>query len=505
MFENSQLSNHTTPRSLLLLSVILGTAAIIGALAANQMIVAFGAFLLVLLGVMVFVQVDNIILVALVIIYTNAAVIAVNFHGLPFIIGGLIVPTMLTIALAYNLVFRRQKIVVDPALWLLLGFLVVQILGTLYSQNVSIAMERLLTFFSEGVILYFLIINVIRTPRTMRRAIWTLLIVGTFLGGLSLYQQITGTFHNNYWGFAQVDGKGFGTGVESLQGEVKQARLDGPIGEKNYYAQIMLVLIPLGLFQFQSERSQLLRLLAAIATLVIFSAIVLTFSRGVAVGFVLMLLIMTIMRYIRIHQLVLILVGIYLLFQLFPQYGLRLSSLQAIANSTEEDSAGISGVDNSTQGRIGEMLAAWQVFLDHPILGVGPGMFNFYYPEYAERIGLRTHTGTRAAHDLYLGLAANHGIFGVLLFLSIFIVTLRSLINTRKRWRFTRPDVADMATGLLLALIAYLTTGLFLSLAFERYLWLMLGLAGAVHHISDTLPFQKMELSKNPKENARYD
>jgi hypothetical protein len=36
-----------------------------------------------------------------------------------------------------------------------------------------------------------------------------------------------------------------------------------------------------------------------------------------------------------------------------------------------------------------------------------------------------------------------------------------------------------MADALFLALLAYLVAGLFLSLAFERYFWLLLALAGA--------------------------
>jgi hypothetical protein len=37
-----------------------------------------------------------------------------------------------------------------------------------------------------------------------------------------------------------------------------------------------------------------------------------------------------------------------------------------------------------------------------------------------------------------------------------------------------------MATAFFLAIISYLTTGIFLSLAFERYFWLILGLADAL-------------------------
>lgn len=487
MYHKTSYLKSQQGRTLILVLITLSTALLAGALAANYTLLVLGVALLGLLGVALAVvaKVDFITLAVLFIIYTNAAVIAVNFHGVPFVIGAS-VPMLLIIPFVYKLVFQHQKLIINPSMILMFALLVVQLIGAVFSKYTIIATENLITYIGEGVILYSLIVNTVRTPETLRRAIWALLIAGAFLGGLSFYQQVTGTYSNDYWGFAQVKSAGgFGTGVENLQGQVEQFRLDGPVGDKNYYAQILLVLIPLGLFQFQSERSKLLRVSAGIVTITIFIGIVLTFSRGVAVGFILMLLIMTVMKYLKISQLVFILVGIFLLFQLFPQYSVRLSSLQSISGIAEEDGSGISGTDVSTQARIGEMLAAWLVFLDYPYIGVGPGMFNFYYPEYADRVGLRLHTGTRSAHNLFLGIAADHGLIGIILFLTLVIVALRNLVKVRSQAIKEAPDVAYMASGLFLAIISYLATGLFLSFAFERYFWVILGLAGALYSLAN--------------------
>ena len=54
----------------------------------------------------------------------------------------------------------------------------------------------------------------------------------------------------------------FKTGEEALHGNVMQRRLAGPLGEQNRYAQIMLMLVPLGLFRFWGERSIALRQLS---------------------------------------------------------------------------------------------------------------------------------------------------------------------------------------------------------------------------------------------------
>ncbi len=119
------------------------------------------------------------------------------------------------------------------------------------------ATDELVTFLLEGIGLYLLVVNVVRTPSAMRNAVWTLLAVGAFLGGLSVFQAVTGTYSNDYFGFAQSDATNdLGVAVQGL------TRLAGPIGEKNRYAQIMLMLVPLALFQGWSERRRILKLAA---------------------------------------------------------------------------------------------------------------------------------------------------------------------------------------------------------------------------------------------------
>lgn len=479
MYEKISFSNIPHGRTLIMILSVLGIALVGGALAAGQVVLVF-LFILLTIAIVVFVaRPEYVTLAVLFIIYTNAAVIAVKFHGVPLIIGAS-VSMLLAFPLAIRVVFQGERLIFNLGFFLLLGFLLIQILGAMFSRDFGVATNNLISYLTEGIILYFLVVNNIRSPELMRRVIWTLLLAGAFLGVLSFYQQITHTFNNDYWGFAQANGESFGTGAQTIQGAVTQTRLGGPVGEKNYYAQIMLVLIPLGLFQFQSERSNLLRILAGAATLAIFIGIVLTFSRGVAVGFVLMLMVMVIMRYIKFQQILLVFMVVVLLFQLFPQYSARLLSMQSLLSLTQQDSAGVAGTDTSTQGRIGEMLAAWLVFLDHPFIGVGPGMFKYYYPDYIDRIGLQTHTTTREAHDIFLGIAADHGMIGLIFFLLIMGVSLINLEKVRRQTRQTHPQISNMATGFFLAIISYLTTGLFLSLAFERYLWLILGLADAL-------------------------
>lgn len=61
-----------------------------------------------------------------------------------------------------------------------------------------------ISFLLEGLGLYFLITNIIRTPEMLRRVLWTLVISGMLLGELSLHQQITGSFDAHSAGFSEA-------------------------------------------------------------------------------------------------------------------------------------------------------------------------------------------------------------------------------------------------------------------------------------------------------------
>ena len=471
-------------RKLIFTVLLLGVSGVVGAIAAEHILLAVAVVFMVMLALAVMIWPAASIFAVVFIIYTNAAVIAVKFHHVPVILGAA-VPLLLLIPFSYNLIVRREKILIDSVFLLMLLFLVVHMIGTIFALYIKEALDGLITYLVEGIGIYFLIINTVRSSKVLRGAIWMLMLAGIFIGGLSLFQQVTGTFDNNYGGFAQAYGVGFGTGEETIDGEVRQLRLSGPIGEKNRYAQVMLLLIPLGLFRFWGESSKKLRLLALIATGLSAVGMVLAFSRGAAVGFFLMLVIMTFMRYIKPYQLLVVALGIALILIVFPQYAERLVSLQSLTSVAESNTAGISGTDGATQGRLGEMWAAGLVFVDYPLIGVGPGMFKYYYQEYANIVGLQVHTTTREAHNLYLGLAAEYGAFGLLFVVGILFLTMRNLARIRSRWEHERPEFVNMATGFILTLAGYMTTGLFLHMSYIRYFWLMMALANAVIHVTN--------------------
>jgi O-antigen ligase len=301
--------------------------------------------------------------------------------------------------------------------------------------------------------------------------VWVLLAVGAILGGLSLHQELTQNFSSDYQGFAQVGGS---QNVLGTQGP--ESRTAGPLGRANRYAQILVLLLPLVFAIVWGRHSRGATLLAIGAGFLISIAAALTLSRGAAVGFALVLLVMLFLRYIKLRHIAIVAVALFALFVVVPQYGARLDTLQSVPGIAGEGQQ----LDSSVRSRITETIAAALVFADHPLIGVGPGLFPTYYLQYAGEFGLRVRPEDREAHNLYFGIASDTGLLGSFFFFGAIAVTVRDLSRTRSRLIRVRPRLAHLAAGFMLAIVAYLTTGIFLHLAFERYLWLMLALGAAV-------------------------
>jgi putative inorganic carbon (hco3(-)) transporter len=289
----------------------------------------------------------------------------------------------------------------------------------------------------------------------------------------------------SYGGFAQVAGS-FGTGEENIQGEIEQSRLMGSVGEQNRYAQNMLMLVPLGLFQLWIYRSTGMRILAMILTGLIIIGAALTFSRGAAVGFVMMILILVFMRYIKFSQFLILVLAAILVLWMFPQYSVRLSSLSVLSDAASaEGGAPLAGADGAIRGRASLMIATMMIFRDYPLVGVGPGMVRYYTAEYTRAIGIRSFDTNYQAHSLFPGIAAEAGILGLICFSLILYIPMRDLVRARKQWLESHPDWSYLATAFFQALVAYIVTGLFLHLAFYRFFYLMIALAVVASSFKD--------------------
>jgi len=416
--------------------------------------------------------------------YTNLAVVLTRFHSVPQIIASSIA-VLLLIPITRALVVERQPLVVTPVLPLVLIFLGTLFLAGVRSPEPTIVQHNLGLYLTEGLLLYLLVSNAVRTTPVLTRVIWTLILAGALMGGLSIFQELTHSYANDYGGFAQVDrldsGGGFNVAADSAAAKDLRPRLGGPIGSENRYAQILAVVLPLALIRAFRDPRGIRRLAGGVASILIAGGVFLTFSRGAAIAVAVTLLMTLILRELKLRNVLPALAVLTaIVFFVVPDYVIRLSSLEGVTALSTTSADSTNGPDSALVGRETENLAALHTFIDHPVTGVGPGVyFAEYSPDYANRLGLRYLSSERRGHSLYLELTADTGIIGLTAFIAMVGVPLVLLFRSARHWRDRDPERAIIASSFLFALIAYLASAMFLHLSYQRYFWAVLALASA--------------------------
>lgn len=417
---------------------------------------------------------------------------------------------ILCVPLVYQFLVRKEKLTFDWGLYLMLGYFTVFLTSAFFARDRKIVTSEIIDFLVEGVAIYFLVVNVVREYATLRRATWALLLAGSLMGGLSVFQHVTHTQNSNYGGLAMLGAElDFNPTREIVRpGEVaanfnpegatssvvgSQFRSAGPIGEPNRYAQVLVVLFPLAALRFRRERSRVLRWLALASAALIFGGMTLTFSRGAMLATVVVFGLLACFRFIRpLHVVVAGLCLSLLVVVLDPQAALRFASLEGAKNLLAGHITSFSynqhtqeaAPDGSIAKRYELNVAAWHVFLDHPLLGVGPGHFAEYYSiAYSNRVGLVEILKKYRGHNLYSETLAETGILGLASFLAIIAAILHGLWTAWRRLQHVNPEFADTAMAFFLSLVGYLVSAIFAHLSYQRYLWLLVALCSATVHI----------------------
>jgi O-antigen ligase len=350
----------------------------------------------------------------------------------------------------------------------------------LYADYTEVVRIQLLQFVKDFLML-LLVVMLIKSGRTLRSVIWTLLGAGIFLGTITLYQQATGDFANTFFGFGEVQ---YANIVDKVQGN----RIGGPGLDPNTYGQYMLVLVPLAWDRLWNERRLLLRLLAGWAFIVTTLSIIFSFSRGNFIGLVAVLGLLVLLKRPNITTIAIALVlGMFMLPFIPAQYTQRITTLTyIIPNPTDGGDESMGSVRNATReisfrGRLSENIVGLLMTRDNPIIGVGLGNYKDHYQSYSRGLGLDSRREGRSAHNLYLEISSEFGLIGVAWFLLLNWVAFRSLLHARRQFlEIGRADYAAMTTAITVSLIGLLVTSIFLHMVYPRYFWLVYALVLAV-------------------------
>ena len=419
---------------------------------------------------------------ALVLLYTNWPVVAAQRGVLPSASVAL-VPILLAVAAGHQIVIRRRPIVIDRTLLLMMGYLCVLLVSSFAAQGYDVALERILVFVSEGLMIVFLIRQAVRSLPDLRVVIVATVAAACLLAGLTVFQAATGNYDQEFMGLAprsMEHAEGVPRQLTAGQEIGLEHRARGPVDEPNRFAQILLMAGALSVIVALNARRRAGGILAWICVGLLLAGVLLTYSRGALVSLLLLLALAVPLRLVRPARLAgaLAVCGV-LTLAFVPGLAERAGSVAGVAGlfgSTQIEA------DGPTRGRTTAMLSALAAYKDHPVLGVGPGQYlAFHAVQYQDlpEISFRQIAEPRRAHNLYLEVAAETGTLGLLAFLAIPILLLMDLGMLRRVLARSRPDLARLATGFMLVVVAYLSTGVFLHLAYERYYWVMVALAAA--------------------------
>lgn len=429
------------------------------------------------------------------VVYLNVPAVAVREYGAPFLAGAAI-PLLLLIPLAHALFLRGEPLRLPGLLIAGVVLLLVHATSAYFSIRPDESFDRVIEWALEGVLLMALIVNVFRTRADAIAAVNAVVAAGAVMGGIVLLQQLSGATDGNFLGFGQLD-----AALVNDDGSL-QRRLAGPIGETNRFAQVMAVLIPLAAALAITSRGAA-RLGYWVMTALIIGGMALAFSRGVIVALAIAVPFALLFNLLRLRHVVAGALGGLLLLLLLPHYAERVISIGEVAVQTLGLSPhGLRNADGAARGRLTEMKSTAMVFAEHPLIGAGPGMAQVLYADYAPVVGGKVRPGEREAHNLYLQLAAETGIVGLVVFTTIIGFAFSGLERARKRLAARDYRLWGIACGMELALIIYLGTSLFLHSAYVRYLWMLLGLCIVVSS-ADRLPLLVRLLGRMLAETVR--
>lgn len=349
----------------------------------------------------------------------------------------------------------------------------VLMLSLFYAQDTERTID-VLTEVAKGIAVAALIILLMDRVASLRAVVWSLIGAGALLSALTLFQQITGDFGTTFLGLAVPEQKQIVEGVEGI-------RAGGPVASTNYFAMILVAVVPLAIERAWRARTVAVRVLAGFAAIMITASILLTVSRGgiLALGFVVAVLAVWRLRSVTfIVSLIVAAVaaGAFMSTDQLARFGTIATLVPGVSDKPTEHV-----IEDEFGGRVSEMLAAILMFRDHPVLGVGLGNYNTHYLDYSSELGLDSRREDRSAHSLYLEIAAETGALGIAAFALLLGLCGVSMEATRRRFEGgPHQEVADYIAALEIGMMGYLVASLLLHDAFPRYLWLLLGIGYAV-------------------------
>ena len=370
------------------------------------------------------------------------------------------------------------KLISTPLNFPILSFMAICLLSLIWSNSFFISLKEL-PLFLTGPLLYFIITNNISDEQQINRILNIILIVGGLFG---------------IYGILQYNGIDFAFWT----GNIGRHHVFGLFGNVNYFAEYLIVPLPLAISLFFTVQNRTHKILLLVGILVMGGSLILTFTRGsylaIGISSIFMFLLYLASRgksFIREYKKIFILALAFIILATF---------IFVIPNPLNKPGTVISKINSrvsvtqlTQSSSIKRRIAIWKftvmMIKDHPLLGSGIGTFKYNSLKYqaqffsqGENRTLYPHGFPDKTHNEYLQLWAELGIIGLGIFIWLMVSYFNYGIKLLKKIKDNYKQ--GIIIGLMGSIMAVLVDGIF---GFPLHLpttivlfWLVLGLTVAV-------------------------
>jgi hypothetical protein len=250
------------------------------------------------------------------------------------------------------------------------------------------------------------------------------------------------------------------------------------LADENTVGLLMAYAIPFAFFLFMYYKSGLRKAWYVLGLVCMVAANVVAMSRGGTMAMAIGGLFCWLFIKYKFRTLLIIAVAVVLIFQFAPPK--FFSEMNSLKQGTEEGTA---------YDRVYSWHLAVLMFLDHPILGVGPAnypqyfsQYNFIYKETAKRDAGHKRNEKRVAHSTPYQWLAEMGFVGVCIFLLLQLAMVKNWLTLGK-YKGIIASIPEKSEGFLLykylthanaiSQVAFWVGALFLTLILQPFYWIL--------------------------------
>ncbi len=364
--------------------------------------------------------------------------------------------------LAKKIINREPELTKTPLnlmLFLLVAISAVSMLHTIRMPSSITGLQKLF----KGLFIFFMLVDTIRDSKQVNRVVWVALFALLLVSSDGVYQYFTGKDF--------IRGFPIGTGMAYL-GQYSSNRISASMHNPNDFSVYLITAVPLLLSLVLFYLKGAARWLLLIAGLMTVFCIFFTFQRIVAVAFIaIMILFSIIKRDVKPILVLLLLVTASLYFLPRPILLWSIEHLNPYDFFVE------------VGGRRWHWEAALNMIKAHPFIGIGVNTFSINYDTY--KIAADPLSGWYA-HNAYLQLGAEIGLTGLFIFMWMIGAAIRDWFKAYVKTK--TPLMQAVSLGFLGGFLGFLVSGLLESnLQYSNLavlFWVMLGLLIAINKVS---------------------